>query len=70
MSVEDRALAFRPFYGRDLVKGRWSRPSAAHEANSSNASISGTTPGVNIGSTPTSGSLVAGDTSGGPSFRR
>lgn len=41
-----------------------------NEANSSNSSIPGTTPGVNIGGTPTSGPPGTGGTSGGPSLGR
>ncbi len=41
-----------------------------NEANPSNSPIPGTTPGVNIGGTPTSGPPGTGGTSGGPSLGR
>ncbi|KST57578.1 hypothetical protein AO398_24660 [Methylobacterium sp. GXS13] len=37
-------------------------------ANPSNSSVPGTTPGVNIGGTPTSGPPGTGGTAGGPSL--
>ena len=39
-----------------------------NEANHSNTPVPGTTPGVNIGGTPTSGPPGTGGTSGGPSL--
>ncbi|MCJ2136272.1 hypothetical protein MKK69_19845 [Methylobacterium sp. J-026] len=41
-----------------------------NEANSSNSSVPGTTPDVNIGGTPTGGPPGTGGTSGGPSLGR
>jgi len=41
-----------------------------NEANPSNSSTPGTTPGINIGGTPTSGPPGTGGTSGGPSLGR
>lgn len=41
-----------------------------NEANPSNSPVPGTTPGVNIGGTPTSGPPGTGGTSGGPSLGR
>lgn len=52
---------------RDLGPGPITR---GNEANRSNAPIPGTTPGVNIGGTPTSGPPGTGGTSGGPSLGR
>lgn len=42
----------------------------SNEANPSNSPIPGTTPGVNIGGTPTSGPPGTGGASGGPSLGR
>ena len=52
---------------RDLGPSQITR---GNEANPSNSSIPGTTPGVNIGGTPTSGPPGTGGTSGGPSLGR
>lgn len=41
-----------------------------NEANPSNSPIPGTTPGVNIGGTPTSGPPGTGGAAGGPSLGR
>ncbi|GAN51579.1 Siroheme synthase, precorrin 2 oxidase and ferrochelatase domains [Methylobacterium sp. ME121] len=52
---------------RDLGPRPFTR---GNEANSSNPPVPGTTPGVNIGGTPTSGPPGTGGTSGGPSLGR
>ncbi|AWN36585.1 hypothetical protein DK427_13290 [Methylobacterium radiodurans] len=45
-----------------------SPPTRGNAANPSNSSIPGTTPGVNIGGTPTSGPPGTGGTAGGPAL--
>ncbi len=43
-------------------------PSAGNAANPSNSAVPGTTPGVNIGGTQTSGPPGTGGTAGGPAL--
>ncbi|GJD78577.1 hypothetical protein GCM10007886_51340 [Methylobacterium gregans] len=43
-------------------------PSAGNAANPSNSAVPGTTPGVNIGGTPTSGPPGTGGAAGGPAL--
>lgn len=43
-------------------------PSGGNVANPSNSAVPGTTPAVNIGGTPTSGSPGTGGTAGGPAL--
>ncbi len=43
-------------------------PTAGNAANPSNSSVPGTTPGVNVGGTPTSGPPGTGGTAGGPAL--
>lgn len=50
------------------VGGPISRPSPAIPGNPSPASVPGSTPGLNIGGTPTSGPPGTGGAAGGPSI--